>query len=88
MGAQVQAGRCITPAYTRGPATLAQSVASIADAAPGQFAFGLGASSEVIVAGWNGLAFENQYKRVRDTLRFLRLALTGEKIRSPMKGSR
>ena len=77
---ELKLGVAITPAYTRGPALLAQSVASIADAAPGQFAFGLGASSEIIVAGWNGLAFENQYRRVRDTLRFLRLALTGEKI--------
>ncbi|HEY1829137.1 MAG TPA: LLM class F420-dependent oxidoreductase [Acidimicrobiales bacterium] len=73
-------GVAITPAYTRGPALLAQSVASIADSAPGQFAFGLGASSEVIVAKWNGLAFDDQYKRVRDTLRFLKAALAGEKI--------
>jgi probable F420-dependent oxidoreductase len=73
-------GVAITPAYTRGPALLAQSVASIADAAPGQFAFGLGASSEVIVANWNGLAFENQYRRVRDMLRFLKAAFTGEKV--------
>src|SRR5580692_312223 len=79
-------GVAITPAFTRGPAVLAQSVASIADAAPGQFTFGLGASSEVIVAGWNGLAFENQYRRVRDTLRFLRLALTGEKITQTYEG--
>jgi probable F420-dependent oxidoreductase len=34
----------------------------------------------VIVANWNGLAFENQYRRVRDTLRFLQLAFTGEKV--------
>jgi probable F420-dependent oxidoreductase len=73
-------GVAITPAYTRGPALLAQSVASMADAAPGQFAFGLGASSEVIVANWNGLAFERQYQRVRDTLHFLQAALTGEKV--------
>jgi probable F420-dependent oxidoreductase len=79
-------GVAITPAFTRGPAVLAQSVASIADAAPGQFVFGLGASSEVIVAGWNGLAFENQYRRVRDTLRFLRLALTGEKVTQAYEG--
>jgi probable F420-dependent oxidoreductase len=77
---ELKLGVAITPAYTRGPALLAQSVASIADAAPGQFAFGLGASSEIIVAGWNGLEFTNQYRRVRDTLRFLRLALTGEKV--------
>ncbi len=73
-------GVAITPAYTRGPALLAQSLASMADAAPGRFFVGLGASSEVIVANWNGLAFENQFKRVRDTLRFLRLAFTGEKV--------
>ena len=79
-------GVAITPAYTRGPALLAQSVASIADAAPGRFAFGLGASSEVIVAGWNGLEFTNQYRRVRDTLRFLRRALTGEKITEKYEG--
>ena len=72
---ELKLGVAITPAYTRGPALLAQSVASIADAAPGQFAFGLGASSEVIVANWNGLAFENQYRRVRDTLRFLQHGL-------------
>ena len=70
----------ITPAYTRGPALLAQSVAAMADAAPGRFACGLGASSQVIVANWNGLAFENQYRRVRDTLRFLKMAFTGEKV--------
>lgn len=73
-------GVAITPAYTRGPALLAQSLAALADAAPGRFACGLGASSEVIVANWNGIPFENQYRRVRDTLRFLRLAFTGEKV--------
>jgi probable F420-dependent oxidoreductase len=59
---------------------LAQSLAALADAAPGRVACGLGASSEVIVANWNGLAFERQYQRVRDTVRFLRLAFSGEKI--------
>jgi probable F420-dependent oxidoreductase len=77
---ELKLGVAITPAYTRGPALLAQSVASLADAAPGQFAFGLGASSEIIVAKWNGLAFENQYRRIRDTLRFLKLAFSGDKV--------
>ena len=77
---ELKLGVAITPAYTRGPALLAQSVASIADAAPGNFSFGLGASSEVIVAKWNGLDYVKQYQRVRDTLRFLRSALSGEKI--------
>jgi probable F420-dependent oxidoreductase len=73
-------GIAIAPAYTRGPALLAQTVASLADSAPGRFFFGLGSSSEVIVHSWNGLAFDEPYKRVRDTLRFLRVALSGEKV--------
>jgi probable F420-dependent oxidoreductase len=34
----------------------------------------------VIVERWNGIPFERPYHHVRDTLRFLRLALTGEKV--------
>lgn len=73
-------GVAIIPAYTRGPALLAQSVAAMAEAAPGRFTFGLGTSSDVIVSRWNGLEFVEPYKRVRDTIRFLRSALAGEKV--------
>ena len=49
-------------------------------AAPGRFALGIGTSSDVIVERWNGIPFEKPYQRVRDTIRFLRAALTGEKV--------
>ena len=74
-------GTAIVPAFTRGPATLAQCVATLADAAPGRFVFGIGTSSNVIVERWNDLEFTEPYKRVRDTVRFLRTALTGAKVR-------
>ncbi|HLN16256.1 MAG TPA: LLM class F420-dependent oxidoreductase [Acidimicrobiales bacterium] len=77
---ELRLGVAIAPAFTRGPGLLAQTVGALADAAPGHFAFGLGASSEAIVAQWNGLAFEAPYARVRDTLSFLRRALTGERV--------
>jgi probable F420-dependent oxidoreductase len=73
-------GVAVTPAYTRGPALLAQSVATMAELAPGRFEFGLGSSSDVIVERWNGLSFDHPYRRVRDCLRFLRVALSGEKV--------
>ncbi len=73
-------GTAIVPAFTRGPACMAQSVASLADAAPGRFAFGIGTSSNVIVEGWNGIPFEQPYQRTRDMVRFLRAALAGEKV--------
>ena len=68
------------PAYTRAPALLAQSAASLADAAPGRFALGIGSSSNVIVERWNGVPFVEPYKKVRDVVRFLRDAFTGEKV--------
>jgi len=73
-------GTAILSAYTRGPALLAQTAAAMADLAPGRFALGIGASSDVIVRSWNGIEFERPYGRVRDTVRFLRTALAGEKI--------
>ena len=77
---KLRLGTAIVPAYTRGAATLAQTVASMAQAAPGRFALGIGTSSNVIVENWNGIPFEKPYQRVRDTIRFLRSALTGEKV--------
>jgi probable F420-dependent oxidoreductase len=73
-------GTAIVPAFTRGAATLAATVASMVQAAPGRFALGIGTSSNVIVENWNGVPFELPYQRVRDTIRFLRAALAGEKV--------
>jgi probable F420-dependent oxidoreductase len=76
----VRLGVAIIPAYTRGRALLAQSVASMAEAAPKRFAMGIGTSSDVIVERWNGIPFVEPYKHVRDTVRYLRAALAGEKV--------
>ncbi len=73
-------GPAIVPVYTRGPALLAQQAATLAQLAPGRFVMGIGTSSPAIVTRWNGIPLEEPYRRVRDTLRFLRRALTGEKV--------
>jgi probable F420-dependent oxidoreductase len=77
---ELRLGCAIVPAYTRGPALMAMSVAAMAEAAPGRFAFGIGTSSDVIVERWNDIPFEEPYKKTRDMVRFLKKALTGEKV--------
>ena len=79
-------GIAIIPAYTRGPALMAQHIASMCEAAPGRFVMGIGSSSNVIVENWNGIPFEEPYKRTRDVARFLRKALTGEKVSEKYDG--
>jgi probable F420-dependent oxidoreductase len=77
---QLRLGTAIAGIYTRGPALLAMSAATIADLAPGRFVMGIGTSSPVVVEQWNGIGFQKPYQRARDTLRFLRRALAGEKV--------
>jgi probable F420-dependent oxidoreductase len=73
-------GTAIAQVLTRGPANLAQAAATLAAAAPGRFTLGIGTSSDVIVERWNGMAFDRPYQRMRDTARFLRAALHGERV--------
>jgi probable F420-dependent oxidoreductase len=56
------------------------SISAMAQAAPGRFVAGIGASSRTIVSGWNAMPFDAPLGRVRDTLHFLREALTGAKV--------
>ncbi|CAB4707930.1 MAG: LLM class F420-dependent oxidoreductase [Actinobacteria bacterium] len=77
---RLRLGTAIVPAFTRAPACMAQCAATLADAAPGRFALGLGSSSNVIVERWNGVPFVEPYKKVRDMVRFLKDALSGEKV--------
>ncbi|NIJ12654.1 putative F420-dependent oxidoreductase [Saccharomonospora amisosensis] len=73
-------GTAVVPVYTRGPGLLAMSAATLAECAPGRFVLGIDASSPVVVGNWNAAEFTQPYARVRDTLRFLRSALAGEKV--------
>ena len=77
---ELRLGSAIVPAYTRGAATLAMSVASLADAAQSEVLLGIGSSSNIIVENWNGIPFVDPYHRTRDMVRFLKQALTGEKV--------
>jgi probable F420-dependent oxidoreductase len=77
---ELRLGTAIVPVYTRGPALLAQSAATVAELAPGRFTLGIGASAPAIVANWNATEFTEPFARVQDTLRFLRSAFSGEKV--------
>src|SRR6476469_4913814 len=73
-------GTAIVPAFTRGPALIAMSAATMAAAAPGRFVLGIGASSPVIVGNWNGMDFDEPYKKARDVVRIVKQALAGERV--------
>jgi probable F420-dependent oxidoreductase len=73
-------GCAIASAFIRSPALLAMTAASVASISEQDVLVGIGASSKVMVTGWHGAPFERPYQRVRDVVRFLRVALTGERV--------
>src|SRR6266487_5970274 len=78
-------GTGVVGVFTRGPALLAQQAAALTDASDGRFVLGLGASSDRIVAGWNGIPFERPLSRVSETVDFLDAALAGDRTTSGFK---
>lgn len=76
----VHLGIAIAPSFTRGPAILAQTAATLAATVPGRFTLGIGSSSNVIVEKWNSIPFEKPLSRNRDLVRFLRQAFAGERV--------
>jgi probable F420-dependent oxidoreductase len=75
----VDLGVAVVPATTRSAFVLGMSAVSLAELSGGRFTLGIGASSEVIVAGWGGLPFDRPLTRVRETVAALRPMLAGER---------
>jgi probable F420-dependent oxidoreductase len=78
-------GTGIVGVFQRGPALLAQEAAALASASNGRFVLGIGASSDRIVEGWNGIPFEKPLAKVSETLDFLQVALAGERTETRFK---
>lgn len=73
-------GTAIANVYTRGPATLAETAAGVAEVAPGRFNLGIGSGSQPIVELWNSGKFRKPATRVREMVLFLRKAFAGERV--------
>ena len=72
-------GCAIANIYTRTPTLLAQTASSLADLAAERFCLGIGTSSPAIVENWNGVKLERPVARMRQTIAFVKQALSGEK---------
>ncbi len=68
--------------FTRAPTTLAMTAATLGDVAPGRAAVVLGVASPLLVQRWNGIPYDRPFVHLRDHLRFLRLALSGDRVRA------
>ncbi len=62
----------IANVFSRSPAVLAQTAATLDELSGGRFVLGLGASTPNLVEGWHGLRFERPGQRLRETVEMCR----------------
>ncbi len=70
----------ILPVYSRSPALIAQTAATIDALSGGRFVLGLGTSGPQVIEGWHGYPFEKPLGRTRDTIEICRKVWSGEKV--------
>ncbi|MFX1283179.1 MAG: LLM class flavin-dependent oxidoreductase [Promethearchaeota archaeon] len=75
-------GTGIVNLYSRTPATLAQTAASLYELTEGRFILGLGLSGPIVVQDWHGINYYqfSPLQRTREYLEILRLILLGERV--------
>lgn len=70
----------IVNVFSRSPALLGQTAASLDAISGGRFVLGLGTSGHQVVSGWHGVPFENGVKRMQETAEIVRMVLRRERV--------
>jgi F420-dependent oxidoreductase-like protein len=70
----------ILPIYSRTPALIAQTAATIDALSGGRFHLGLGSSGPQVIEGWHGVAFDRPLLRTREVIEICRKVWTREPL--------
>jgi alkanesulfonate monooxygenase SsuD/methylene tetrahydromethanopterin reductase-like flavin-dependent oxidoreductase (luciferase family) len=74
----IRVGTGVVPIYTRTPATMAQTAATIDELSDGRLTLGLGVSHRVVVESWHGQSIDRPVAEMREYASLVRAILRGE----------
>jgi alkanesulfonate monooxygenase SsuD/methylene tetrahydromethanopterin reductase-like flavin-dependent oxidoreductase (luciferase family) len=75
---RIRLGTGVVPIYTRTPATMAQTAATIDELSGGRLTLGLGVSHRPVVEGWHGQTIDRPVAEMREYVGIVRAILRGE----------
>jgi probable F420-dependent oxidoreductase len=75
---EIRVGTGVVPIYTRTPATMAQTAATIDELSGGRLTLGLGVSHRPVVEGWHGQSIDHPVREMREYASIVRAILRGE----------
>ena len=73
-------GTSVLPVYSRSPALLAQTAATLQEWSSGRFRLGIGPSGPAVVEAWHGTSFDRPLRRTRETIDIVRAILSGDPV--------
>ena len=76
----IRLGTGIVPVYSRTPALIAQSIASLDIISGGRAILGLGTSGRILIEQWHGQKFDHPLERTREYINIIRMALAGQRL--------
>jgi F420-dependent oxidoreductase-like protein len=77
---RIKLGTGIVNVFSRTPALLAQTAATLDLISGGRFNLGLGTSGYQVVTGWHGMAFDRPLQRMRETIAIVRQVLRRDRL--------
>ena len=78
---RIRIGTGIINVFSRTPALIAQTAATLDLISNGRFVLGLGTSGHQVISGWHGVPFEKPVQRMRETVEIVRTILRRESLR-------
>lgn len=77
---RIKLGTLIATVFSRTPAMMAQSAASLDAISDGRLILGLGTSGPAVVSKWHGQTWRQPTQRMREYVEIVRMALAGERV--------
>lgn len=77
---RIKLGTGIVTVFSRTPAMVAQSIATLDEISGGRAVLGLGLSSPAVIQRWHGIPWEKPIQRTREYIEIIRLALSGQRV--------
>jgi F420-dependent oxidoreductase-like protein len=77
---RIRLGTAIINVFSRTPALIGQTAATLDLISGGRFILGLGTSGHQVIAGWHGIPFNNPLQRMRQTVDVVRRVLRREPL--------
>src|SRR5258708_14857868 len=77
---RIKIGAGIANIYSRTPALIASTVATLDERSGGRIILGLGPSGANVIEHWHGVKFEKPVQRTREYVEIIRMILRGDKL--------